>query len=286
MYINKLLSYALLFTFLAAFTVSCNMTGSDSEAGQDDVKLQFKTAPSTSSKTVSSDQFMSNHDSLVVEGSNGTLKVNDIRFIVEEFMLEPKETDEEEDSLDIVSEEFEAGPFWVDLPLGRDTLSLATSRVQSGMYEELEFKVEDLNLEEEEEEDGDAGEHQALADSIRMDYPDWPDEASMVVRGSFNPSDGNSRSFKVFANAEIEIERNFNPPLEITEDNVQEVLSIRLNPVLWFKRADGTVRDLSAYDWEQTGQLIKFEAEFERGVEEVETGEEPDDDDSDDDSDD
>lgn len=278
MKLKKLLSFTFLVIFLIGFITGCNIFDSDDKVTKGDVQLQFKTTPTGSSaKTVAGGYYMADHDSLVVDGSNGTLQINDIRFVVEEFKLEPSESDEEEDTLDTKSEEFEAGPFWVDLPLRVDSLSLATGQIKTGVYKELEFNVEDLNLDEEDDEDNEG--HRALADSIRVEFPDWPDEASMVLIGSFTPSDGNKQSFKVFANAEIEVEREFNPSLEITEDNVQEVLSVKINPTKWFLRSDGTVIDLSGYDWDQTQELLEFEAEFEEGVEEVEVDEKRDDDD-------
>lgn len=281
MKLKKLLSVTFLLTFLTGILAGCNIFESDDKVAKGDVQLQFKTTPSGSSaKTVAGGYYMADHDSLVVDGSNGTLQIDDIRFVIEEFKLEPTEADEEEDTLDTESEEFEAGPFWVDLPLGVDSLSLATSQIQTGIYKELEFNVEDLNLDEEDDEDNEG--QRALADSIRVEYPDWPDEASMVLTGSFTPSDGNRQSFKVFANAEIEVEREFEPPLEVTEDNIQEVLSVNINPTKWFLRSDGTVIDLSGYDWDQTQELLEFESEFEEGVEEVEVDEKRDDEEDDD----
>jgi len=99
--------------------------------------------------------------------------------------------------------------------------------------------------------------------------------------GSFTPTDGDPQSFTVFAEAEIEIEREFNPPLEVTEDNMQQVVSVRINPTKWFERSDGSVIDLTQYDWEQQQQLLEFEAEFENGVEEIEVDEDDSDDDDD-----
>lgn len=277
MNLTKLLSFTALFALLIAFLSSCDTTNTNTDAGEGNVKLQFKTVSGTaSSKSVSAtNTTSSSHDSLLIEGTNGTLQLNDIRFIVAEFELDPSEADDDSSEL----EEFESGPFFVDLPLGQDALSLADNNIQAGLYEEMEFEVEDLDYEEEEE--GEKEAHQALADSIRTEFAEWPKEASMMIVGSFTPTDGNSQSFTVFAEAEIEIEQEFNPPLEVTEDNMQQVVSVRINPAKWFKRSDDSVIDLSQYDWEQQQQLLEFEAEFENGVEEIEV----DDDDSDDDDD-
>jgi hypothetical protein len=39
-----------------------------------------------------------------------------------------------------------------------------------------------------------------------------------------------------------------------------------LRPNLWFRNGDGTVRDLSQWNWATTSNLIEFEVEFEQGV--------------------
>ncbi|WP_176466247.1 hypothetical protein [Aliifodinibius salipaludis] len=181
----------------------------------------------------------SSHDSLLIEGTNGTLQIDDIRFIVAEFELDPSEADDNSTEL----EEFESEPFFVDLPFVDEALSLANNQIQAGLYDELEFEVENLDFEDEEE--GEDEEHQTLADSIRSEFADWPNEASMVIVGTFTPTDGDPQSFTVFAEAEIEIEREFNPPLEVTENNIQQVVSVRINPTTWFKQSDGSVIDLT-----------------------------------------
>lgn len=276
---TKLLSYTTLFASLAFFISSCDTTSTNTELGEGNVELQFKTASNSSpSKTNSSGTTASTHDSLTIEGNNGTLQIDDIRFIVSEFELEP--VDAEDDSEEI--EEFESRPFFVDLPLGEDVLSLANNQIQAGLYEELEFNVEDLDFDD----GGEEEEHQALADSIRTEFSDWPDEASMVLVGTFTSTDGQTQSFKVFAKAEIEIEREFNPPLEVTDNNIQQVVSVRINPTRWLAKEDGSVLDLTQYDWDEYEELIEFEVEFEDGVEEIEVDDddfEDDDDDNDDD---
>lgn len=274
MKLTKLLPFTALIALLIGFLSSCDTTSTNTDPGEGNVALQFKTiSGSTSSKTVSSgNTISSSHDSLLIEGTNGTLQIDDIQFVVAEFELDPSEADEDSTEL----EEFESKPFFVDLPLGEDALSLANNQIQAGLYEELEFEVESLDLEDEE---GEEKEYQALADSIRSEFADWPNEASMVIVGTFTPSDGDPQSFKVFVEAEIEIEREFNPPLEVTEDNIEQTVSVRINPTTWFAQSDGSVMDLTQYDWDQHQQLLEFEAEFENGVEDIEVDDNSDDDD-------
>lgn len=288
---TNLRSFTTLFALLAFFITSCDTTSTktEPEKGEGTVELQFKTVSGSSpAKTASSGTFASTHDSLTIEGTNGTLQIDDIHFIVSEFELEPADVEGGSEEI----EEFESQPFFVDLPLGEEVLSLANSQVQAGLYEELKFKVEDLDFDDEADEyeegdgNGEEEEHQALADSIRSGFSDWPDEASMVLTGTFTSTDGQPQRFKVFAKAEIEIEREFNPPLEVTEDNIQQVVSVRINPAKWLEKEDGSVLDLTQYDWDQYEELIEFEVEFENGVEEIEVDDDDFEDDDDEDEDD
>jgi hypothetical protein len=249
-----------------------NGTSSQLNSGNGDVKIQFKTSTTTPAKTATNYNTTLATDSLIIRGNNGTLRIDDIRFIVNKFKLEPSDVDEEADSLDSEAEDFEVGPFWVDLPLNADSLTLGDSPITAGVYKKLEFKVEDLDLDDEDDADP---ELQSLADSIRSVFPEWPDDASLLVIGTYTPSDGSAESFKVYADAEIEIEREFETPLEVMEgSNIQGVLSINFNPAQWFEKSDGSVFELSNYDWDQTQEVIEFEAEFENGVQEIESHEE------------
>jgi hypothetical protein len=141
---------------------------------------------------------------------------------------------------------------------------IAAGTVPAGTYTELEFEVDDL--------DDDEGASQDLLSDIRADFPNWPEDASMIVVGSFTPTDGMSRRFATYFEAEIEVERSLNPALEVTNDGFSRELIVRLDPARWFENADGTMQDLSQSDFEDSGTVIEFEAEFEEGVTEIEYG--------------
>lgn len=278
---RKILIPFIIVAFVTTILVSCDTTGTNSIQGKGNVALQFKTVSGTQSKVLGQNSIASEHDSVVLNGSNGSLQIDDTRFIVGKFKFEYENDGcAKVDSLDEKSskcEEFEAEPFFVDLPLNEDTLSLANDEIGTGLYKKIEFEVKDLDFENEEE--GDDQEHQALADSIRAEFPEWPDEASMIITGTFTPADGDPQPFKVFAKAEIEIEHEFEPPLEVTEDNMQKVVSVNINPARWLQEEDGSVIDLSQYDWDEHGELMEFSAKFKDGIEEVEVDEEEFDDD-------
>lgn len=280
MYIKNSISSAAVFIVIAAFMTSCDTTNTNMEPGKGNVEVQLKTSLSdgAAQKNTSANTIFAN-DSLIIEGINGSLEIDDIRFIVDKFKLEPEDIDAEDDSTDSEIEEFEAEPFFVDLPLHEDTLSLANGAIAAGLYEEFEFEIGDLDFEEDEDEE--AEENPAVTDSILSNFPNWPEDASLVVTGTFTPTGGASQPFTVFAEAEVEIEREFEPSLEVTESNMAQVVSVNINPVRWLTQSDGTVVDLSAYDWEEHQELLEFSAKFKDGVEDIEV----DDDDFDDDDD-
>ena len=128
------------------------------------------------------------------------------------------------------------------------------------------------DLEVDDDEAGDASLIASLFTQVRAVFPDWPEKASMVVVGSFTPTGGTAVKFRVYFEAEIEVEFDLIPPLEVTEEGLSHSILIELSPDRWFLRGGGTVMDLSQFDFPTTGQLIDFELEIEDGFDiEIET---------------
>ena len=248
---------------------ACDSTGSADQ--ESSVQVGFATSSTASGASGAAAK--SSHDSLEIAGSNGTLKVTDVRLIVSEIELEGAPD----------SAEFEAGPTFLDLPLDTtDVAPVATSRIPPGSYDEFEFEVEDVDIEEN---DDDEEELQDLGEEIRGTFPDWPEDASMVVVGTFTPDGGSPQDFTTYFEAEIEVEREMEPAFEVGGDGPARRLTVRLDPTRWFSKNDGTAWDLSQYDYASTEELVEFEAEFENGVVEIEVDDEDDDDDDDGDDD-
>lgn len=135
-------------------------------------------------------------------------------------------------------------------------------------YSGLEFEVEDILIDED---DFDPAEIQALFDLVRSQFNDWPLGASMLAIGSFTPSDGGDAvPFHVFFEAEIEIEMDFEDPLVVAEgEEVDRTVSVTVDPSVWFV-SNGTVVDLSQFDYDTTGDLLEFEFEMDDGFTEIE----------------
>lgn len=253
--------------------------GCDSTTGPDDglprVSIAFQTTSGAAPAVAPGDlgRLARNTlaQSLTLTGSNGALTLDEVWMIVAEFELELEDDDACDDSIEDDScEEFEAPPQFIQLPLDGGTEPTVSQPVPPGVYDELEFEVEDLELDEDDE---DAGEIQALFAAIRAQFPDWPEEASMLVTGTFTPTGGSAVTFRVFFEAEIEIEIEFDPPLDLT-DGTDATVSVVVDPAAWFARLDGTVMDLSQFE----GQVVEFESEMEDGFSELEFDDDDDDD--------
>ncbi len=255
----------------AAFLCGC----SDSSGPGSSVAIKFGAAGSTASPSPSfsivggaAPQGMS------VSGSNGTLAISDIRLIVEEFELEPvvvADCDVEPEPAGCA--DFEQRYFFIDLPLEGAPLTVVAADITAGMYDELEFEVDNVEIDPDDPEElADAALIEALFTTVRAAFSDWPDKASMVVVGTFTPAgSADAIPFVTYFRAEIEVELEFTTPLVVTEER-SESLVIELSPSLWFLRPDGTVWDLSEFDYAATQTLIEFELEIEDGFDlEIET---------------
>lgn len=204
---------------------------------------------------------------MVLTGTNGTLTIDEIRLVVAEVELEGDD-DQCEQQADDDCNEVEAPPRFIDLPLDGEPIEAITGIIPPGVYDELEFEVEDLEDDESDEEF--AEEIATLRQAILDEFPEWPEEASVMVAGSF-ATDAGTTSFRVFIEAEIEVEMDLVPPLVVDGTESDPVsLTVDVQPDRWFVQSDGSLLDLSAYDWDSTGQLLELEVEIEDGFVEVE----------------
>lgn len=198
---------------------------------------------------------------LSITGSNGILLLTDMKLIVDEFEIENDDDDCDDDRAVGVCGEFETELFIADVPLGSGAVTIANDRIPAGTYTKLEFEVENLD----DDEGGEDGRRIAeLLAQLRTTYADWPVGASMMIEGTFTPTGGVPQAFRVYFEAEVEIEKTFATPLVI--DGNSAGITLELRPDLWFRNGDGTVRDLSQWNWATTSSLIEFELEFEHGV--------------------
>ncbi|HET8837745.1 MAG TPA: hypothetical protein VFM82_01995 [Flavobacteriaceae bacterium] len=271
--------------FLGIMAVGCSSDDSGTELtnpeGQN-LTLQFQLSPGAQGGK-STNLLPPPVPSINIEGSNGTLVIEDIRFILEDIKLEQPDSECEDsgDPEDTDCEELEMGPFFVDMPLNGNPLDLGTTVVADGLYDELEFEIDNLDSDDPE----DTNDATLLA-QIQNEFPNWPNEASMLISGHFTSTDGVTTDFSTYAEAEVEIELNFNPALEITPESLNNMATVNIDPANWFLQTDGSVTDLSLYDYAATGEILEFSQEIEDGFESVESDDDHDSGDNDDDDDD
>lgn len=206
-------------------------------------------------------------DELTVTGTNATLVIQDVRFIVEELELRSStdvsgcgNDDEGDDGKGDDAEdecEFEGGPFIVDLPLDGD-VTIATKDIPAGTYDSFRFKIDDLE-EGDDDEDDDRARTPSLLAEMRTVYPNFPSSASLVVKGTQN-----GQPFTVYFKSKLRISQAIVPPLTIPGD---DALTVKIDPARWF-RLGNQVLDLLSLN----GRLIDLEDHFEMGVSEVHRG--------------
>jgi hypothetical protein len=206
---------------------------------------------------------------MVITGTNGTLTIDEIRLIVAEVELDGID-DACEDGTAATNDcaKFEAPPRFLDLPLDGEPIEAFMELIPAGVYDELEFEIEDL--EDDEADTQFAAEIEALRLQIIAEFPDWPRKATALVVGTFDSVNG-SMDFRVYLEAEIEIERSLVPPLVVGDQGSASTdLTVDVRPDIWFTRSDGSILELHLYDYDTTGQVLEFELEMGDGFLEIE----------------
>lgn len=262
----------------AAFLTACESNvgggGSDDE-NQDVIPISFGISSSalapTAARAFNSRQ-AAPAPSVTVVGSNGTLDITRIAVLVEEFELEPVEVEEcDVEPKPASCADFEQRYFFIDVPVDGTQVTVMDADIPDGNYKKLEFEIDDIEIDDDPEEAADADLIDALFADVRAEFPNWPEEASIVVIGTFTPTGGDPVDFTTYFEAEIEVELEFDIPLTVPDDSNDGIM-IALHPELWFTRSDGTVMDLSQLQ----NQVVEFEVELEDGFE-LEFDEEDDD---------
>ena len=248
----------------AAFMAACGDAGTDPGTS---VAIKFGTAGSAASPSSAAMFSVAGGQAGDVAGhivgSNGELNLTGIWVIVEEFELEPVEvTDCDIEPEPAGCADFEQEYFFIDVPLNGTTITVVSAPIPDGSYDELEFEVDDVEV------DADDPEEQAEADliaalfvTVRNQFPNWPAKASMLVTGTWTPTGGAAVSFETYFDADIEVEMDLLPMLTVADGIASRELTILLRPDLWFLDADGTVWNLKDLE----GQLVDFDLEIDDG---------------------
>ncbi|MEW5915890.1 MAG: hypothetical protein AB1762_05775 [Gemmatimonadota bacterium] len=247
-------------TLLATFLLACgDATGSG--GGNFAVRFGMENTAAARGNAIDARAALAVVDEISVNGTNGTLTIQDIQMVVSEVTLKRAENsacvrEDRGGGDDDECKKFEGGPFLVDVPLGGETVTVLEADVPNGTFRSVEFEVEDFDMDDD---DGDREHRRAdeIFAALRVLYPDLPRGANMVVKGTFTPTGGAAKPFIVYFNADIEIKQRFEEPL-VVEDGGG--ITVRIDPAKWFM-AGGRVRDLSLLD----GRLVEFEIEMKQG---------------------
>ncbi len=277
MAINKLVALS----GIAAVALVVNACGTGESTGDDthNVAVNFAVsgAPSSPASASSFASGAESAPSLIVSGSNGTLTITEIHVIVAEVELEPADgscdfmdnaSDDDGDS-DGECPDFEAPPQVLNLPLDGSPIQAVAGLIPAGTYDELEFEIEDL--EDDEDNPEEAAAILALLEAIHADIDaEWPEKASARVVGNFDGGSG-PVPFRVFLEAEIEVERDLVPNLVVADDGTtSSELTVNIRPDIWFTNPDDTVLNLSNWDYAMTLMLLELEIEMENGITDIE----------------
>lgn len=208
-------------------------------------------------------------------GSNGTLIINRVLMLVAEVELEHDDGCDDDAGVngrDVAGcEDFEAEPALIDLPLDGTPITVASALVAPGVYDELEFEIEDIDLDDLGDDEDKRGALAALRAEVRSLVPDWPAKATLLITGTFQAPGEAPVAFRTFVRAEIEVEMDLIPNLIIGSDgSANRTVFVDLRPDLWFVTSQGTVRDLTLWDFNTTGLLLDLEVEIENGFWSVE----------------
>ncbi|HEU0012940.1 MAG TPA: hypothetical protein VFQ45_04615 [Longimicrobium sp.] len=220
--------------------------GTGADGGRVAVRFGLASGAGASLQAADGPAYQANGEELVITGANGTLRIGDLRLVVAEFELDGDDDvnrcadadsvgDDDGDDCD----DFNAGPMFVDLPLAAGGTQVSTGEVRPGTYREIEFEVEDLD--DDEENPAERQRIEALLGQIRQQFPDWPRRASMLVSGSFTPTGGAAQPFRVFLEAEIEIETALNPPLVVAESGGTRTVEVLLDPAAVFRQGANVI---------------------------------------------
>ena len=169
----------------------------------------------------------------LVDPDGNQLRLDRVQMIVREIELDRATGDENcspedrPDAEDGDCAEVESGPVLVSLPLDGDAPAVVVdTTLPPGRWDEVEFEV-----------------HKPEAESSTPDFleaTDFPMEASIRVQGRYTPAGGAAQDFTYTSDLNAEREIEFEPPLEVTADNTNNV-TFSVNVDAWFRRADSTL---------------------------------------------
>ena len=187
------------------------------------------------------------------DGTN-QLVIDRAALVLSEIELEGSTSDcdlagsDDEGSNDDGCEEFDAGPFLLELPLDGNVDQVLEVFVAPGTYSKLEFELDKVD-------DDDAAEAAFLQANPEFDG------VSVRVEGTWN-----GEPFVFVQEVDAEHELYLDPPLEVADGGETRNLTLRLDISDWFRQGDGMLVDpATALPGEPNEELV--EGNIERSFE-------------------
>lgn len=215
--------YAIALPILAVALAACgDATAPGSQPGAHAMQVAFSTTSSASARATGPAPGVSTD--LTIGDSAHALVITRAQLVIEKLELETSDTatcggEEHDDDCS----EIERGPMVVDLPLTAGASSAIDVSVPQGSYRKLQFAVRAVEQGEED------------ASAFLAAHPDL-DGVSLRVDGTFD-----GVPFTYTAALEAEVEREFNPPVEI--DASGKSITVNVDLSTWFTTSAGVVID-------------------------------------------
>lgn len=169
----------------------------------------------------------------LIDPDGNQLRLDRVQMVVREIELDRATGDENcspEDRPDAEEDdcaEVESGPVLVSLPLDGDAPAVVVdTTLPTGRWDEVEFEV-----------------HKPEPEPSTPDFleaTDFPLATSIRVQGRYTPAGGAAQDFTYTSDLNAEREIEFEPPLEVTAENTNNV-TFSVNVDAWFRRADSTL---------------------------------------------
>ncbi len=237
-------------------------------------KIPLQGSAAISDATASVESSLEVNRVLRISGSNGSLDLHAVHFIVDDLTLKEAGADcdsaEDEDSCEDDGE----GPTIAELLVNDDEDQVDVTALVEGLEAgEITLEVEDADGNTDEAADDDDEWQQFLEDLLSR-FGNWPKNGSLRVSGTFTPADTSDspRDFTVYFGTETRIEKELPRPLVIDDGTENQTVTVFVDPAIWFTRPDGSVMDLSQHDYATTGSVADLEIPLRNGFTEIELG--------------
>lgn len=218
---------ATLVVALALVGVGCDSTGtSPDDTARAPVTVSFVATTGSAAGTANTTAKAAKSRTFADDAGN-ELTLDAVELIVSEFEFERADADAAcRDDDDDDCEEIEDGPILVGVPMDTDQPAVVLeSTLPEGLWEEIEFEIDKLERDDDDE-------------TALLDETGFPENVSIRVTGTWTLADGTSETFTYQSDLEAEQELEFEPPIEVTA-NASKNVTLALNIDRWFRTGDG-----------------------------------------------